>query len=440
MRRIGPILTLVIALAACGSNTTSASPGATTLPKADPNVVLARQGEPGPLPAKTEVQAAARGEEAFGLALYGQVASGKGNLAIAPSSIATVLGMVAAGAKGATREQIVDALRVQVPAAELHTAIGGLVRTLAARSGGDVSLAEVDQAWVQQKLTLLDGFAGTLTRDYAAPIARIDFTDTNKAATTINAWVSPRTHGKIPTLITPDALDQAELVLTDAVYLDAKWEHGFDPKLTNDQPFRLTDGSSVSVPTMHRTAELGMARGDGWTAVALPYKSNVLEMDIVVPDDLAQFEKSLDAATFDRIVSSMKSAGVALDLPKFEFRARFENLKAALGRLGVRDAFDADRADFSAMTSTAQLYLSSVVHEAFVHVDEQGTVAAAATGGVMNATAAEVVTPIKVDKPFVFAVRDRATGAIVFLGRVTDPRALRSASDCSACSSTSSRR
>lgn len=429
MRRSAFLVSLVVVAAtvaaSCGSGGSSAAPATTTssLPPSDPNVLLARHGEPGPLPGLTEVRAAAGGEEAFGLALYAKVAVQPGNVAIAPSSIATVLGMVAAGAKGATQEQIVAALGIRVPATELHSAIGGLVRTLAMRTGGDVALSEVDQAWVQRELTLLDGFAGTLTRDYAAPIARIEFTDTKEAAATINAWVSERTHAKIPTLITPDALDQAELVLTDAVYLDAKWEHGFDPKLTGEKPFQLAEGSSAAVPTMHQTEEVGLARGDGWTAVALPYKGGALEMDVVVPDDLAQFEKTFDRATLDGIVSSMKTTNVALDLPKFEFRARFENLRTALGGLGVRDVFDGRRADLSAMTSSAQLYLSSVIHEAFVHVDEQGTVAAAATAGVAKATSAEVVTPVKVDKPFVFAVRDRATGAIVFLGRVSDPRA-----------------
>ena len=394
-----------------------------TLPKGDPNVLLTRTGSPGPIPAAADLSAAARGEQAFGLALYGQVASRPGNLAIAPTSIATVLGMVAAGAKGATETQLVAALRIPLPPAQLHAAIGGLVRTLATRSTDAVILSEVDQAWVQQKLNLLDGFTGTLTRDYAAPLARIDFADPQRAAATINAWISARTHAKIPKLLTPEALDAAELVLTDAVYLDAKWEHGFDAKLTNAQPFQLANGQAVSVPTMHQTEELGTARGDGWSAVALPYKDGALEMDIVVPDDLDRFQRGLDAATFDRIVGSLAPAEVALSLPRFEFRARFDNLQPELGKLGVRDAFDPERADFSGMTGDRSLYLSAVVHEAFVHVDEQGTVAAAATGGVMEKSSAPMVTTVRIDKPFLFAVRDRATGAIVFLGRVTDPRA-----------------
>ncbi len=255
---------------------------------------------------------------------------------------------------------------------------------------------------MQQKLNLLAGFTGTLARDCAAPLARIDFADPERAAATINTWISARTHAKIPKVLTPESLEAAELVLTDAVYLDAKWERGFVAKLTNAQPFHLVNGQAVSVPTMHQTGEIATGQGDGWTAVALPYKGGALEMDVVMPDDIEQFQHNLEAATFDQNIGS---------------------LHPALGRLGVRDAFDSERADFSTMTGDRSLFLSAVVHEAFVHVDEQGKVATAATGGVMEKSSAPLLTPVHIDKPFRFVVRDRATGAIVFLGRVVDPRA-----------------
>lgn len=428
MRKVSAVVAGVLVsalLAACGS---SGSPRISSPPDTGPpapvsKVALTRSGEPGPLPPAAQLQAAGHGEEAFALALFGELTAQTGNLAIAPSSIATVLGIVAAGAKGATEQQLVAALRVPLPAAQLHAAIGGLVRTLAARTTPGVTLSEVDQTWVQQKLRLVPGFTATLTRDYAAPLATIDFADTQRAAATINGWVSEQTHGKITQLISPGQLDAAQLVLTDAVYLDAQWQNGFDASRTDDQPFHLADGSTVSVPTMNQEGVFAVGHGAGWTAIALPYKGDQLEMDVIVPDDLARFEKGLDAATLDRVVASMQPAGIDLALAKFGFRTRFDNLKDPLGKLGVVDAFDRERADFSGMTTGAHLFLSAVVHEAFVHVDEQGTVAAGATGGVMSKASAMVTTPLRVDKPFVFLVRDRTTGAIVFLGRVTDPRA-----------------
>jgi len=423
--RAGVVGCVVVALAACGSSAKTAAPAPPTGPSGggSAKVLLATVGTPGALPAADVLSAAGRGEQAFALALYGQLATQPGNLAIAPSSIATVLGMVTAGAKGATQQQLLDALRVPLPAPQLHAAVGGLVRALAARTGDGVTLSEVDQAWVQRNLRLLDDFAGILTHDYAAPIARIDFADPERAAATINGWIAQKTHGKIPKLIAPEVLDQAMLVLTDAVYMDAQWENAFDPKLTTDAPFHLAGGTSVAVPTMHQEAMLEYGNGPGWTAVALPYKGDKLEMDVIVPDDLAQFEHGFDASTLEAVLATLRPAEVAIDLPKFEFRTHFDNLSGALAKLGVRNAFDPSKADFSGMTSDAQLYLSAVVHQTFVHVDEKGTVAAGATGGVMKITAAEIVRPVHVDKPFLFAVRDRATGAIVFLGRVADPRA-----------------
>jgi serine protease inhibitor len=383
---------------------------------------LIRTGEPAAIPSGARLREAARGESAFALSLYAQLSAARGNTVLAPTSIATVLGMVAAGAKGATEKQILDAIGTGVPAALLHSGVGGLARALTNRTGEGVTLSEVDQAWVQKGLQLLDPFTRALTVDYAAPLATLDFSNRVHAAQVINAWVSEGTHGKIPKLLDASMLDNAALVLTDAVYLDARWEHGFDAKDTFDRPFRLADGSTVNVPTMAQTEEIGFAQGDGYTAASLPYKGGALEMDVVVPDDLARFEVGFDAGRLDTILSSLAPTEAQVALPKFEFRKRFADLRPPLAALGVRDVFDPDRANLSGMSGDRSLYVSALVHEAFVHVDEQGTIAAGATGGVVGVTAA----PSRVfsaDRPFLFAVRDKTTGAIVFLGRVDDPRA-----------------
>ena len=190
--------------------------------------------------------------------------------------------MIETGARGATAQQLRDVLHVQLPEAGLAAAVGGLAQSFAGRSRAGVTLREVDQAWLQNGRSVLAPYADTLAGSYGAPLAAIDFTDPAAAATTVNAWFGAHTHGKISQLLTADDLQNAVLVLTDAVYLDAQWAHGFDPKLTAPAPFDTASGGAVNVPTHapsgghdarlcigHRLASRGAARtgatqlGDG---------------------------------------------------------------------------------------------------------------------------------------------------------------------------------
>ena len=334
---------------------------------------------------------------------------------------------------------MIDALHVQLPASQLHAAIGGLARVFAERTGEGVTLNEVDQAWLQQGRSVLGPYADTLAGAYGTPLATIDFANAGAAAATINAWFGEHTHGKITKLLDASDLEnQTALVLTDAVYLAAQWKFAFDPKLTAPAPFRVPGRSPVNVPTMHNGADrmLGYGAGDGWKAVALPYKGNQLEMDVIVPDDIHAFESSLEADRLTSLAGSLHPAYVALSMPRFDSRVRTD-LVQPLQKLGITDAFDSARADLSGIDGAHDLYVSDVKHEVVVHVDEKGTVAAGATAGVVSESG-HLVNVLKVDKPFVYVVRDRATGAILFLGRVTDPRVGDAASSrrsvCAFCS------
>jgi serpin B len=219
------------------------------------------------------------------------------------------------------------------------------------------------------------------------------------------------------------------LVLTDAVYLDAQWAHGFDPRHTAPAPFHRANGDVEDVPTMHLDGTLihdgpalGYASGPGWKAVALPYRGNRLEMDVIVPDHLATFEASLSPRELATIVDGLRPTPVVLSMPKFDSNTE-SDLVDPLERLGIRAVFDPTAADLSGIDGQHDLFVSSVNHDVVVHVDEQGTVVAAATAGVATATAAPAETVVQVDEPFMYVVRDRTSGAILFLGRVTDPKA-----------------
>ena len=431
LRPVVAVLLAVGLLAACGSSgvktsrpRTPSGTGTTV-----PGVKLIGTVRPQAAPDAATLRAAAQGEAALGVALYRELATGNSNVSIAPSSLATVLGMIEAGARGATARQMVDALDVPLPAAELATAIGGLAQSFVARSTRGVALDEVDQAWLQQGRSVLTPYADTLAGPFGAPLATIDFDHASAAASTINSWFSDNTHGKITKLLEASDLEnQVVLVLTDAVYLDAQWAHGFDPKRTAPAPFHTAVGTVENVPTMHLDGaaiesgpRLGYAAGAGWKAVALPYKGNQLEMDVVVPDDLHAFEATFDGARLASVLGAIQPANVVLSMPKFDVTAQ-SDLVAPLEQLGVHDVFDPSRADLSGIDGRPDLFVSAVKQKVVVHVDERGTVAAAATAGVVQASAAPLETVVQIDEPFVYVVRDRATGAVLFLGRVTDPR------------------
>jgi serpin B len=248
--------------------------------------------------------------------------------------------------------------------------------------------------------------------------------DPEAARALINAWVDDRTERRIPELLSPGDVDAlTRLVLVNAIYLKAAWQQPFPETSTRPAPFTRPDGSTIDVPTMATSAEYAYAAGDGWRAVELPYVGGQLAMTILVPDDLAAFVDDLDAAAFAAITDALAPAMVDLSMPKFGIETKAD-LVRTLAALGMPTAFDPERADFSGMTAAERLYVSAVVHQANIDVDEKGTEAAAATAVVMRATSqpAERVT-LRVDRPFLFAIRDVPTGTILFLGQVADPAA-----------------
>jgi serpin B len=187
--------------------------------------------------------------------------------------------------------------------------------------------------------------------------------------------------------------------------------------------FHLLDGNQAGVPTMNQGMHIPYAAGDGWQAVELPYAGETAAMDVLVPDEgnFEQFDSSLDLETATAILASLQPRAVQLSLPKFEFTSQF-GLADQLSALGMIDAFDPNRADLSGMTGTRDLYISAVVHKAFVALDEKGTEAAAATAVIVGATGAPLFDVVlTIDRPFILIIRDLKTGQILFLGRVTDP-------------------
>jgi serpin B len=352
------------------------------------------------------------------------------NLVFSPASVYVALSMAAAGARGETASQM-DAVLHQAPGAARGNGVNSLDQALAALSQTwkdpagtehEVRLNIANAPFAQSGMTLQQDYLDILASRYGAGLRLVDYrNDPAEATRLINDWISERTEERIPKLL--ESLDPlTRLVLVNAIYLKAPWQDPFRANQTADAPFVRPDGSTVDVPTMNGSIDARYAEGDGWQAVELPYADGSLAMTIVVPSDLAAFEAALDERQFASIADALNPADVHLALPRFETETR-EDLTAVLIALGMPLAMDPDAADFSGITTEESLYITGVIHQANITVDEKGTEAAAATAIVMGATAMPEFKELKVDRPFIFALRDTSTGAILFLGRIVDPAA-----------------
>jgi serpin B len=389
-------------------------------------------------PEQGDVDQAAMGNNMFAFELYGMLRDGNGNVFFSPYSVRLALAMTYGGAEGATAEQMAEVLSFASSQEELHPALSNLAEELRSRAAterggeeteGQFQLNIANAIWGQQSYPFADAYLQLLDEYYGAGLQAVDFVSNPEAVRQmINAWAAEATEGKIEDIVPEGAIDQlTRLVLANAIYFKAAWLHQFEEGMTSDGPFTLLDGSDVQVPQMQQQERFSYLDGDGYQAVALPYVGNTTAMLVVLPDE-GQFttvEEGLDEEMFNSILSGLSTNRVRLWLPRFEYE--FEvSLSDTLKAMGMPAAFDGQQADFSGMVDdemSENLYLSDVLHKAYVGVDEEGTEAAAVTaviGGITSAPAGEVIE-MKVDRPFVFAIYDRPTNTILFLGRVLNP-------------------
>jgi serpin B len=387
----------------------------------------AASAAPSPLAGSGAAGLAAAGD-AFASSLYGAVAgaSGAGNMAFSPYSVAEALEMLYIGARGDTASQIASVLHLQGGVGALVSEARGLERRLAGDIGAGNTLKVADTLWVQEGLPLGAGFVEGLRSGFAVAAHRVAFKDDPEGVRQeINSLVSAETAGHIEGLLPPGSIDNlTRLVLANAVYMKAKWAQPFSSAETYPAAFHLANGTSTKVATMHMTAYLGYRRGPGYQLVSLPYANGSLELDVLLPDGaLAPLERLVATQGIASLLGGTQTADVALALPRWRFTTADYQLGPMLERLGMANAFSPSLADLSGITTTPPpLYVSAVVHKAFVSVNESGTEAAAATGVAVGATAVPAQrVNMMVDRPFIFAIRDRATNDVLFLGRTEDP-------------------
>ncbi|MGI5861344.1 MAG: serpin family protein [Myxococcales bacterium] len=419
----------VFALGACAPSASHKEPNTNPPPELETaRSELPRATTPAP---EADVLEVVRGNNGFGADLLARLRKPGENLLISPVSIQIAMAMTYAGARGQTETEIAQALRFTLPQSELHPAFGTL--DLALRSRGEGAQGKDGQpfrlrisnaAWAQRGYPFVPEYLDVLAQSYGAGVNLLDFIAAPEPSRQIiNEWVAYETEDRIPELlaegsITPDT----RLVLTNAVYFNAAWEKQFDEAMTRPGTFHLADGTPVQVPTMAQSEWFKYAEGADYQAIELPYDGGELSMLVILPaaGQLSSFEQSFDEAKLSSIVSALSDREVELRLPKFEFECK-SSLKDALVAMGMPNPFT-PAATFTGISPTGTLAIADVVHQTFIAVDESGTEAAAATAVIIGDTSVPITIPMVVDRPFLFAIRDVATGTVVFLGEVLDPR------------------
>lgn len=357
----------------------------------------------------------------FAVDLYQAVSAVEdSNLIIGPYSVVFALSMIHAGANGTTAEEMADVLRIDLQDADWQEGINAYDLSLDARTAGSqTNWTAANKVWTEPGLPLRDEYLDVLTGVFDSPLAEANFAgDPEREREIINRWAEANTLDLVPELFPAGSIDQGTaMVLVNAVALDAPWEFPFDPAATSIQPFTKPDGTTVDVPMMRYDEFLPSAWSEQYQAVELPYSGGVLSMVVIVPTDLAEFEEGLSAEGLMDVLDQIDDGGIHLSMPKFSTETHL-SLKETLTEMGMPTAFDSAGADFSGMIDGRGLYLSTVEHGAFVEVDENGTRAAAATGGSMEGSHGPTVD---VNRPFLYLIVDRGAGTILFIGRVSDP-------------------
>ena len=388
----------------------------------------------GPVSAQEGATTASAANNAFAWGLYRALAKGNDNLFFSPYSISSALAMTRVGAAGQTARQMDTVLHTAGVKASDHRALltSVLPVFIEKRELGKTRLVRAyelsiaNALWGQETVQFEKPFLDTLEGKFGAPLSRVDFREPKKVRDLINAWVKQHTKKKIQNIVPPGMPTRdTRLVLGNAIYFKAQWAESFEKPATKPATFTMLDGKKIQVPMMHRIDRHRYAATDDLQIVEVPYRGDHTSMFVVLPKKpagLPAIEAKLDAKKIESLRGRMKSTRVQLKMPRFKFTSAF-NLADNLPAMGMKDAFDPAAADFTGMTRQVPLFIGAVLHKAFIAVDENGTEAAAATLVMMDlgSVARTKPVPFVADHPFLFFIRHKGTGCILFAGRVTTP-------------------
>ena len=438
MKRL--LIALLLAASACdktakvGPDTpstpsTGSPPVAATTP---PTATVQMLMPPVAMPAAGEVKRLAASSNALGFDIYGKVRSTAGNLAMSPASISAALAMTYGGARGETEAQMKRVLHLEGSRDSVMADWGSLSRGLQ-DPARPLKLRIANRLFGEKSVKLEPLFLDKTRDAYGAPLEPTDFKNAFEPARAhINGWVEEQTEHRIKNLLPPHSLDSVtRLVLVNAIYFLADWADPFEKNATRDETFNVSATVQKKTPMMHHGGSYRLTQADGVKVLEVPYRGGDAAMLVILPDradGLGAVETSLTAAKLDAWMAALAPQNVAVTLPRFEVSPRVSmTLADELVKLGMRDAFDGTKSDFTGIANPAdvreRLKIDQVFHKAFVKVDEKGTEAAAATAVAMGpgGGAPRPMLELKVDHPFVFAIVDKTSGLVLFLGRVADP-------------------
>ncbi len=381
--------------------------------------------------ADDDLQTVVEGNSDFGFDLYQELKCEEGNIFFSPYSISIALAMTYAGARDLTEKEMAEVLHFSSEQEPLHSSFSKLQSHLnAVQEKGYIKLGIANSLWAQEGYHFLDDFFELNEKYYGVGLRFVDFKKkTETVRKTINAWVEDRTQQKIKELLKkspPQITQDTRLVLCNAIYFKGDWLSQFEKKRTTDADFYISKVETIKVPMMCQKAGFKFKDFDFFSAIELYYEGKDLSMVVFLPeeiDGLGEFERNLtneNANNWIDKLSDSDESEVLVSLPKFKTTCEFE-LSKILGDMGMSSAFSLPPADFSGMTGIKDLFISKVVHKAFVDVNEEGTEAAAATAVVMTRESESRTLTFQVDHPFVFLIKENQTGSVLFIGRIVDP-------------------
>jgi serpin B len=374
-----------------------------------------------------------KNNNAFAFHMYKELSKEKTNVLFSPYSISTAFGMVYGGAAGTTEKEIASVLHFTMNKNELHPTFKELEITInKAQETKDIQLHIANGLFAAANLKdkFRKDYFKLVQEDYHADLDFLDFTDNVKSANTINTWVEKKTNSTIQDLINPDLLDPSvALVLVDAIYFKGDWLQKFKPENTVETDFFVADNkenSNSKVNMMNLQTDFNYTESDNLQLIELPYHGEQVSMLVLLPKNIngiKELEATINLEQFEYWKNAMQPTTVNVFLPKFKMTLTYDKMVNTLKKMGMTAPFGGS-ADFSSMITNQRLYISDVIHKAFIVVNEEGTEASAATGMVMRKTSInpnQKLITFRADHPFIYLIQDNVTGSILFMGKMQDP-------------------